>query len=402
MNRMDDCLEHQHEICKRRRRPIRARVAIAIGLLICTTSNSFNTSAFTSSPLYHQHQPRTSPSFSCSKEVLLLEPIVERHVGILPPEACKELIRLGNLDGFTGQQFESIDDFSNNNTPSQSIEVYEGNDGITSPAIWKALEPYIPQLTELVKQSIDKDTDRMYFPDKADADDREPQLDWVFFRKYSPDTPRNSLKLHVDSNMHTLNIALNDDFKGGGLFYVCPPAQQEETEDGRPNIPEEYMTYDWLNNVKRENTTDVVFPNMGMGDVLVHNYTVWHAVAPLEVGTRYSFVLFYDMDNPAIQTDFYDDDTIMAVFYHEIEDVEIDLVWAGNTAAEEEDDGDESVIMIEEKMKPFEDYALDTSEGQKFRALIGDVVVAEFVIPRDYKEMRGDGKYQSVCVNFYP
>jgi len=337
---------------------------------------------------------------------------VERHVGILPPELCKELIRLGNLDGFNSgqQQFESIDDFCNNNTPSQSIEVYEGgnnNGSITSPAIWKVLEPYIPQLTQLVKQSIDKDTDRMYFSsDNVIDDSREPQLDWVFFRKYGPDTPRNSLKLHVDSNMHTLNIALNDDFTGGGLFYVCPPAQQqEETEDGRPNIPYEELTYDWLNNVKRENTTDIVFPNMNMGDVLIHNYTVWHAVAPIEVGTRYSFVLFYDMDNPAIQqTDFYDDDTIIAVFYHEIEDVEIDLVWAGNAAAEEEDDGDDEsdVIMIEEKMKPFEDYALDTSEGEKFRALIGDVVVAEFVIRSDYKEMRGDGKYQSICVNFYP
>jgi len=181
--------------------------------------------------------------------------------------------------------------------------------------------------------------------------------------------------------------------------------QQEETEDGRPNIPyEEYMTYDWLNNVKRENTTDIVFPNMNTGDVLIHNYTVWHAVAPIEVGTRYSFVLFYDMDNPAIQqTDFYDDDTIIAVFCHEIEDVEIDLVWAGNAAAEEDDGDDESdVIMIEEKMKPFEDYALDTSEGEKFRALIGDEVVAEFVIRSDYKEMRGDGKYQSIYVNFYP
>ena len=96
---------------------------------------------------------------------------MERHVGILPPDVCKELIRLGNLDGFTGQQqFESIDDFGNNNTPSQSIEIYEGgnDDGsITSPAIWKVLEPYIPQLTELVKQSIDKDTDRMMISKEA-------------------------------------------------------------------------------------------------------------------------------------------------------------------------------------------------------------------------------------------
>ena len=43
------------------------------------------------------------------------------------------------------------------------------------------LEPFIPQLTELVKQSIDTRTDVLYYPDKQP--DRVPQLGWVFFRK---------------------------------------------------------------------------------------------------------------------------------------------------------------------------------------------------------------------------
>ena len=60
------------------------------------------------------------------------------------------------------------------------------------------------------------------------------------------------------------------------------------------------MTYDWANTVKRENTTELVFPNMQAGDVLIHNFTVWHGVAPLEKGERFSFVLFYDMDNPIL------------------------------------------------------------------------------------------------------
>ena len=83
------------------------------------------------------------------------------------------------------------------------------DDGITSPAIWEALKPWIPKLTELVKGSIDQETDSFYFPN---APDRTPQLGWVFFRKYSPTSDRKALKLHVDSNMHTLNIALNSDF----------------------------------------------------------------------------------------------------------------------------------------------------------------------------------------------
>jgi hypothetical protein len=255
-------------------------------------------------------------------------------------------------------------------------------EGIQNPAVWKALEPWIPTLTELVKESIDSATDRYFFPDKPD---RVPQLDWVFFRKYSPDTERNSLLLHVDSNMHTLNIALNDDFVGGGLLYVKPEvALQDEEEillhnDSRPLISESYRSYDWLNNVKRENTSDIVFPTLGTGDVLIHNFTVWHAVAPLEIGTRYSFVLFYDMDNPAIQVDFYKYITVN--FYHEIEDLNIDLVWVEEDVGE----GMETIHVMEENMPPFEFSSHETFDGHVFRAMVADedTVLAEFVISMD-------------------
>ena len=255
-------------------------------------------------------------------------------------------------------------------------------EGIQNPAVWKALEPWIPTLTELVKESIDSATDRYFFPDKPD---RVPQLDWVFFRKYSPDTERNSLLLHVDSNMHTLNIALNDDFVGGGLMYVKPEvALQDEEEillhnDSRPLISESYRSYDWLNNVKRENTSDIVFPTLGTGDILIHNFTVWHAVAPLEIGTRYSFVLFYDMDNPAIQVDFYKYITVN--FYHEIEDLNIDLVWVEEDVGE----GMETIHVMEENMPPFEFSSHETFDGHVFRAMVADedTVLAEFVISMD-------------------
>lgn len=133
----------------------------------------------------------------------LLEPIVKRHLGVLPQEVCKQLIALGEEEGFTVAP-ESIDEgLENYNVPSQSIDVFERHEGITKPDIWAALEPWIPTLTDLVKRSIDKNTDSFYFPDKPD---RTPQLGWVFFRKFSPSSERKSLKLHVDSNMHTLNI----------------------------------------------------------------------------------------------------------------------------------------------------------------------------------------------------
>lgn len=56
-----------------------------------------------------------------------------------------------------------------------------------------------------------------------------------------------------------------------------------------------------MNDVQRQNTSDLIFPTLETGDVIIYNFTLWHAIAPIEAGTRYSFVLFYDMDNPAIQ-----------------------------------------------------------------------------------------------------
>lgn len=186
---------------------------------------------------------------------------------------------------------------------------------------------------------------------------------------------------HVDSNMHTLNIALNADFEGGGLFYVKPPAdQEEESHDDRPDIPIEYKNYEWLNELKRGNTSDLVFPPLGMGDVLIHNFTVWHAVAPIEAGTRYSFVLFYDMDNPAIQQDFIHappDGEIAVTFYHEMDSIDIDLAYVETNEA-----GEEEVIIMEEKMPPFKEVEMDSYEGHQFRALVSgtDSVLSEFVI----------------------
>ena len=58
-------------------------------------------------------------------------------------------------------------------------------------------------------------------------------------------------------------------------------------------------TYQYLENIKRENTSHRIFPNVNIGDVLIHNYSVWHGVAPLISGTRYAISFFYDMDNYA-------------------------------------------------------------------------------------------------------
>jgi hypothetical protein len=320
----------------------------------------------------------TSPSSPTPTWPIQIEPIVTLHTGVLSPEACVELIALGEQAGFPDEG-ESIDDDYNNysagqnetyNVSSQSIEVYEKTKGIVSPAIWEALLPWVPRMTELVNGFIDDKTGRnLYYPDEPK---RVPSLDWVFFRKYGPETHRNSLMLHMDSNMHTVNIALNDDFTGGGLFYVKPSWYKDLLY---PEIPAQYRNYSWVNSLQKENTTDIVFPAMGAGDVLLHNHTVWHAVAPVTAGVRYSFVLFFDTDNPGIQEmQQVLDDKIAASFYHEIEDVSIDLVWVGDAG----DDGNEKILV--RNMPPFHHVKIETWAGHQYSAKISgtDTIVSLF------------------------
>ena len=83
--------------------------------------------------------------------------------------------------------------------------------------------------------------------------------------------------------MNTVNISLNDDYVGGGLFYLKP--KRGASSD---YVPEEYEEYDWIDTVTKENATDVVFPDLHTGDAIFYNYTVEHAVAPVESGTRVS------------------------------------------------------------------------------------------------------------------
>lgn len=164
------------------------------------------------------------------------------------------------------------------------------------------------------------------------------------------------------------------------MFYVKPAADQVETPDGRPEPPLMYLTYDWLNQVKRENHSDIVFPTLESGDVLIHNFTVWHAVAPIERGTRYSFVLFYDMDNPAIQHDFQhdsdDDERLSVVFFNGMQQ-HVDLAFVYDMRG-----GERVVDVIEKNMAPSEERGLYSYEGHVFRAFLHgtETLVCEFVI----------------------
>eukprot|EP00531_Pseudo-nitzschia_arenysensis_P010605 CAMPEP_0116147558 /NCGR_PEP_ID=MMETSP0329-20121206/17818_1 /TAXON_ID=697910 /ORGANISM="Pseudo-nitzschia arenysensis, Strain B593" /LENGTH=417 /DNA_ID=CAMNT_0003643493 /DNA_START=161 /DNA_END=1414 /DNA_ORIENTATION=- len=252
-----------------------------------------------------------------------IEPEVHRYTNVIPREVCEKIIALGEAAGFPLEpdSIDSLEYQDSENNSSQAIDVVDEDGTVNYPEIYAELEPYIPKIANLIRSQRNQKLDRILFPDEPA--DRLPELHWVFYRKYSPDTPRNALIPHTDINMHTVNIALNDDFTGGGLFYINPP--RPSNPNYYPNENNNYFsqgvldpvvdiydyqtTYHYVNGLRHENTSNIVFPKLETGDALIHNFTVWHAVAPLDVGTRYSMVLFFDMHNPClIDNDKFDQD----------------------------------------------------------------------------------------------
>lgn len=212
------------------------------------------------------------------------------------------------IAGFNVKE-ESVDEFEQEESefdpsvkyvPSQTIDVYtripegeeeeEDDEDEQNPAIWEALQPWLPRISQIVKDNRNKAEFSKMYPNDPDANDREPSLDWIFFRKYSPDDERNSLKHHHDLNMNTVNIELSNDYEGGGIFYIKPLAST-----GNISRVYEERGYEWINTLKRENTSSLVFPDLHAGDAIFYNYTVEHGVASCESGTRYSMAFFFDV-----------------------------------------------------------------------------------------------------------
>lgn len=326
-----------------------------------------------------------------------VEPEVHRYTNVLPKEVCDKIIALGEAAGFP-LEMDSIDSLQykdSQNNHSQAIDVVDEDGTVRYPEIFKELEPFIPKIAELIRRQRNEKLDRILFPDEPA--DRLPQLHWVFYRKYSPDSPRNSLVPHTDTNMHTVNIALNDDFTGGGLFYLKPP--RPSNPDYYPNENNNYFSqgdfdpvtdlhshqysYHYVNRLRHENTTNVVFPKLETGDALIHNFTVWHAVAPLEAGTRYSMVMFFDMHNPCLMDynaddddeEERDEDQFDITVRHNIRECDpttgklvsipynIDVYWVNP------DDGEgEALNLIEPKIVPGAFFEGASYAGHKFRA----------------------------------
>mmetsp|Transcript_17595 Transcript_17595/g.38088 ORF Transcript_17595/g.38088 Transcript_17595/m.38088 type:complete len:393 (+) Transcript_17595:250-1428(+) len=226
-------------------------------------------------------------------------------------------------------------------------------------SIWNLLQPWVPTITEIVKANRNEEEFRKYFPHDPE---REPELNWVFFRKYSPNEERNSLKQHLDKNMNTVNIELSNDYEGGGLFYIKPSASTGL-------IPEDYYGYEWTNSVKRENTSDTIFPDLHAGDAIFYNFTVHHAVAPVESGARYSMAFFYDQPGE-----------FKVIVHNMLPNFNLDIVLAYDTTQE---------IEVWDKMfgdlPPNGRAKFSVYEGDLLKALVAgtDTIVADIEIKRE-------------------
>ena len=303
-----------------------------------------------------------------------LDPLVNSFRGVVSKVTCNAIIAEAERLGFP-LEADSIDSSEPNNKYSQAIDIVDYGKGVLVESLWELIEPLIPTLTEIVQSTKES----LWNLERAQS--KIPTVDWIFMRKYAPSSERNMLKVHHDINMFTVNLFLSDEYEGGGLFYVRPPAGLGYTESAPvPQIPDEWMTYHWLSTIQQKNTTITRFPNLNQGDVLIHNYTVWHAIAPLEAGLKYSLVFFFDMDNPDVQELLKKD--VNATFINTVSDGTIDLVWINtNNAVEEE-------VVIQENMEVGMEYPLQTNEDSIWRFIRREdkEVVAEFVVQIDQNE----------------
>jgi len=276
------------------------------------------------------------------EEEELLHPWVDTVPLVIPPSVCKDIIALSEYIGY-GMITDSIDFDEDHNEKSQDIYIWDKGEAV-EPDLYDLIQPYLPNLRKVVEdreQVIGEQVLSDLFND-GPSEKSQPSADWIFLRKYGPRTQRNSLKVHTDSNVHSISLALNDDYKGGGFFVVRPPRSSYvemptcDDEDGDPEtcqiseqeeeidyawhvpvLPDHFTSYEWLNHhVTHENNgTEVYFPYMPTGSATLINFTVHHGVAPLDPDStqpRYSLLLFYDMTE---EESFFDIDAARAELY---------------------------------------------------------------------------------------
>jgi hypothetical protein len=144
------------------------------------------------------------------------EVLIEEN--FLSTDDCNLIVSFAEETGFN-YNFDSIDSGEAENVNSQDLIVLDGK-FVKHNKIWGVLSPYLRKAANLIRNHRQmKECAKLLINDVNyncsslnQLDD--VRVDWIFLRKYSPMSPRNSLRLHRDTNENTILIALNGHISG--------------------------------------------------------------------------------------------------------------------------------------------------------------------------------------------
>jgi len=287
------------------------KLVSGIGIVVALAYSYFSASS----------SPSPLASASIHSQTLPTDPWVDIVPSVIPPKTCNDIIYKSEREIGYRLFPDSIDKNEPNNLDQSAQEIYiYHKEKVVEQSLYDLIEPHLPKLTEAIRRRGQR---------VAEAGSQfgnmtcfaEPKIEWIFLRKYFPlgrYSKRNSLKVHTDSNMHSITLALNDDYKGGGLMVVRPRVSNDDENTTKandweslnddnhlhmPQIPVEYGGYQWLHEHKdlsrRVNSSKVFFPELKQGSAALINFTVPHGVAPLEEDSsmpRYALIVFYNID----------------------------------------------------------------------------------------------------------
>eukprot|EP00511_Aplanochytrium_stocchinoi_P011483 CAMPEP_0204870430 /NCGR_PEP_ID=MMETSP1348-20121228/32389_1 /ASSEMBLY_ACC=CAM_ASM_000700 /TAXON_ID=215587 /ORGANISM="Aplanochytrium stocchinoi, Strain GSBS06" /LENGTH=276 /DNA_ID=CAMNT_0052024209 /DNA_START=188 /DNA_END=1018 /DNA_ORIENTATION=+ len=126
------------------------------------------------------------------------------------------------------------------------------------------------------------------------------KISWIFLRRYTAGGARSSLVPHTDTNYRTINIALNQDYEGGTLYFIEPKSELERelmTKKVSDNKIAKRLTQEVLDYVTI-NHPDIYAPPIEQGLVLLHGNHLEHGIMDVTRNIRYSLIVFFVSDDP--------------------------------------------------------------------------------------------------------
>jgi len=284
----------------------------------------------------------------------------------LPADVCAQIVAAADQHGYSSDA-DSIDGRA-------VLDINVFNHGqVYSEEIYSLISPYLPGM----KAALDR-----RFPELPNS------IDWIFLRKYTAGTRRDSLRAHNDKNLHTINVPLNIQFQGGRLFFI--PTFTPLGHAVSQNIMiEKYLVPDHLTG--ECNNTNYFFPHLPVGIGTIYNSSIWHGVTPMVEGSRYTLSYFYDEPKSVVK----DSEQIRVSFSnrrkpHLNDPLPLSLYWVQNLEPVTGSDNrllepdevhglqDNDVVSIREQEWGYGDVHTETSyPGHVFAALGDDSTVVK-------------------------